>query len=80
MDQKKNIDFSNSFGVQIEDNMLRVVEMKNKRGRINFSGYAAKKLDPGIVVRGLVKKHKTLAEVLKSIMGECSPRLIKKIS
>jgi type IV pilus assembly protein PilM len=72
------IDYSNSFGIQIEDNAIRMSEIKKSGKGLEITGFFKKSLDSGVVERGVVKKIKILAEIIDQSMLNCTPSSIKK--
>ena len=72
-----NIDYSNCFGVQIEDNLIRLAAVSKKGKGLKIDSYAERKLVPGIVNKGLVEKQKTLSDIIERAMHDCFPKPIK---
>ncbi len=73
----KKIDYSNSFGIQIEDNALRLLELKKTGKGLKVKGFFKKSLDFGTVEKGVVKKEKTLAKIIEKTRLDCTPNPIK---
>ncbi|MEA3273535.1 MAG: pilus assembly protein PilM [Patescibacteria group bacterium] len=74
----KKIDYSNSFGIQIEDNAIRLVEIRQGGSGLKITGFFKKSLEPDVVDRGAVKKKKTLARIINQGLAHCTPSSIKK--
>jgi len=74
----KKIDYSNSFGVQIEDNAIRLVEIRQNRKGLEVTGFFKKSLETGIVEKGVIKKKKTLAKIVSQGLVHCTPNPIEK--
>lgn len=75
---KGNIKYNGAFGIQIEDNVVRLVKVNQKGGEIQIEGYAKRQLADDVVSKGLVKKHQVLAETIIRAMHDAVPQHVRE--
>ncbi len=72
------VDYTKSFGLQIEDRSLRILEISKNKNGLLVRGYAKRKLAPGLIIKGVIQKHKLVAETIRRAMADAIPNPIKK--
>jgi len=58
-----------AFGLDISDLSLKIVKLKERRGKLSLVSFGEAEIKPGIVERGEIKDEKALAEVIKKAVS-----------
>ncbi|MBD3300031.1 MAG: hypothetical protein GF347_01640 [Candidatus Moranbacteria bacterium] len=66
-----------SFGLQIEDNCIRAVQLKKNRDKVRICGFCKRKLARGLIKDGVIEKQKELAKKLIQMLETARPEMIK---
>jgi type IV pilus assembly protein PilM len=66
------------FGLEIIDNIVKVLELKSKRGKVTVSGFGESTIDPKTYSEGIVLKQDAVAEAIKNAREQARPGRIKR--
>jgi type IV pilus assembly protein PilM len=75
---KNKIDYSQSLGIQIEDNVIRIVALEKLKRGIQIIDYTENKLKSGAVERGVIKEPKEIIKTLKKAIKNDLPNSKKR--
>ncbi len=57
-----------SFGLDISDCSLKIIQLDKKRGQIYLSGFVKEKIPVGLIKNGVIQKEKDLVAILKKAL------------
>jgi len=59
-----------TFGLDISDLSLKIIKFENRRGKLDLASWGEKRMQPGIIETGEIKKEDTLAENIRKAVSE----------
>lgn len=66
------------FGLEIVDNVVKVLELKRSGGKFSIVGFAEQKVDPAAFSNGIIINKDLVAGVIKTIRDGARPKRIRK--
>lgn len=68
------------FGMEITDSSVRIIDLKEKRGKIFCTSIGYSKIEPGVIKGGEIKNGAGLSEIIKTAIKKCRGGKLKKKS
>jgi len=66
-----------AFGLDISDSSVKIAKLEKKRGKFLVASYGQTEMKPGVVVSGIIKNEKVLAETIKSTLNSIKGKKLK---
>lgn len=66
-----------AFGIDISDLSLKIVKLKENKGKIQVASFGKKEIPPGLIKKGMIEKEGEVAEIMKTALAETKGEKLK---